>query len=162
MARPESRFITKLTKRQVEQLEYSRDYDDNKRARQRAHAILLSYQRTSVNELAKIFASSRNTICNWLDRWEAQKLDGLHDLQRSGAPPKLDEQEQARALELLELTPQNSNVVLHELEKELGKQISSTTLKRIAKKNDLIWKRMRKSLRSKRDQKNFASQASAQ
>ena len=162
MARPESRFITKLTKRQVEQLEYARDYDDNKRARQRAHAILLSYQHTSVNELTKIFATSRNTICNWLDRWEAQKLDGLHDLQRSGAPPKLDEQEQARALELLKLTPQNSNVVLHELEKELGKQISSTTLKRIAKKNDLIWKRMRKSLRSKRDQKNFASQASAQ
>jgi transposase len=161
MVRPESRFITKLTKRQVEQLEYARDYDDSKRARQRAHAILLSSQHTSVNELVKIFATSRNTICSWLDRWEAQKLDGLHDLQRSGAPPKLDEQEQIRALELLELTPQNSNRVLDEVEKELGKQISSTTLKRIAKKNDLIWKRMRKSLRSKRDTKKFASSTSA-
>ena len=62
MARPESRFITKLTKRQVEQLECFRDYDDSKRVRQRDHAILLSYQRTSVNELTKIFATSRNTI----------------------------------------------------------------------------------------------------
>jgi len=161
MARPESRFITKLTKRQVEQLECFRDYDDSKRVRQRAHAILLSYQRTSVNELTKIFATSRNTICNWLDRWEAQKLDGLVDRQRSGAPPKLDELEQVRAVELLRLHPQNVKMVLVELEKELGKQISSATLKRIAKKHDLIWKRTRKSLRSKRDQKNFASQASA-
>ena len=162
MARTESRFVTKLTARQIEQLEYTRDDDDSKRARQRAHAILLSYQRTSVNELVKIFATSRNTICNWLDRWDADKINGLHDLQRSGAPPKLDEQEQARALELLELNPQNSNRVLHELENELGKTISSTTLKRIAKKNDLIWKRMRKSLRSKRDQKNFAPPATSQ
>ena len=155
MVRPVSRFIGKLTKRQIEHLECTRDYDDSKRARQRSHAILLSWQRTSVNELAKIFATNRNTICSWLDRWEAQKLDGLHDRSRSGAPPKLDEKEQARALELLELNPQNSNLVLHELEKETGKQISSTTLKRIAKKNDLIWKRMRKSLRSKRDQKKI-------
>jgi len=162
MARPESRFITKPTKRQVEQLEFTRDYDDSKRARHRAHAILLNYQGTSVNELTVIFATSRNTICNWLDRWETDKLDGLHDRQRSGAPPKLNEQEQARALELLEQTPQNSNRVLAELEKEFGKQISSTTLKRIAKNNGLIWKRMRKSLRSKRDQKNFASPTSSQ
>lgn len=161
MARTESRFITKLTARQTEQLEQIRDYDDSKRARHRAHAVLLSYQRTSVNELVKIFATSRNTISNWLDRWDADKINGLYDLQRSGAPPILNEQEQARALELLELTPQNSNRVLHELETELGKTISSTTLKRIAKKNDLIWKRMRKSLRSKRDQKNFASPATS-
>ena len=162
MGRTESRFITKLTAKQVEKLEQTRDYDESKRARHRAHAILLSYQRTSVNELVKTFSTSRNTICNWLDRWDTNTINGLHDLQRPGAPPKLDEQEQARALELLELTPQNSNQVLHELEKELGKTISSTTLKRIAKKNNLIWKRMRKSLRSKRDQKIFASPATSQ
>jgi len=47
--------------------------------------------------------------------------------------------------------------VLIELEKETGKPISTSTLKRLAKKNKLIWKRMRKSLRDKRDQKKFAS-----
>ena len=42
MGRTESRFITKLTAKQVEKLEQTRDYDESKRARQRAHAILLS------------------------------------------------------------------------------------------------------------------------
>jgi len=159
VARPESRFIKKLTKAQVLRLEQIRDNGENNRIRHRAHAILLSFQETSVNELVRIFQSNRNTICGWLDRWESEGFQGLADKPRPGAPSKLDEQEQVRALELLELTPQSSNTALLELQKETGKQISLDTLKRLAKKNRLIWKRMRKSLRSKRDQKNFDSPA---
>lgn len=155
MARPESRFIKKLTKSQVQRLEDLRDDGDNKRIRHRAHAILLSFQCISVNELVKIFQSNRNTICGWLDRWEAEGFAGLADKRRSGAPPKLDEQEQVLALKLLKQTPQSLTTALLELEKETGKVISKDTLKRLAKKSRLVWKRMRKSLRSKRDQKNF-------
>lgn len=159
VARPESRFIKKLSKAQVLRLEKFRDNGENKRIRHRAHAILLSFQKTPVNELVKIFQSNRNTICGWLDRWESDGLQGLADKPRPGAPSKLDEQEQLRAMELLELTPQSSNTALLELQKETGKQISLDTLKRLAKRNRLIWKRMRKSLRSKRDQKKFDSPA---
>lgn len=157
MARPESRFIQKLTKVQVQRLEELRDDGENKRIRHRAHAILLSFQRTSVNELVKIFQTNRNTICGWLDRWEAEGFAGLADKHRSGAPPKLDEQEQVLALELLKQTPQSLTTALLELQKETGKEISRDTLKRLAKKSGLVWKRMRKSLRSKRDQKKFAT-----
>ena len=157
MARPESHFIEKLTKAQVQRLEKLRDDGENKRIRHRAHAILLSFQRTSVNELVKIFQTNRNTICGWLDRWEAESFAGLADKQRSGAPPKLDEQEQVLALELLKQTPQSLTTALLELQKETGKEISKDTLKRLAKKSGLVWKRMRKSLRSKRDQKKFAT-----
>ena len=157
MARPESRFIEKLTKAQVQRLEKLRDDGENKRIRHRAHAVLLSFQRTSVNELVKIFQTNRNTICGWLDRWEAEGFAGLADKQRSGAPPKLDEQEQVLALELLKQTPRSLTTVLLELQKETGKEISRDTLKRLAKKSGLVWKRMRKSLRSKRDQKKFAT-----
>lgn len=157
MSRPESRFIEKLTKFQVERLEHSRDYDTSKRVRQRAHAVLLSFRGTSVNELVEIFSTSRNTICNWLDRWEAKKLSGLADQQRPGAPPKLTLKEQVLALNLVKKTPRSSNTVLVELEKQTGKKISSSTLKRLLKRSKLIWKRMRKSLRKKRDQKKFTT-----
>jgi len=157
MGRPESRFIEKLTKSQVERLEQMRDYDASKRVRQRAHAVLLSFGGKSVNELTSIFSTSRNTICAWLDKWDASKFSGLADKHRVGAPTKLTLDEQARALELLKQTPRSLKTVLIELEKETGKPISTSTLKRLAKKNKLIWKRMRKSLRDKRDQKKFAS-----
>lgn len=159
MARPESRFIEKLTKAQVQRLEELRDKGGSKRIRQRAHAVLLSFDGTTVNELVRIFGINRNSICLWLDRWDLEGFQGLADRPRPGAPPKLDEQEQVLALQLLEKTPQSTNTALLEIQKETGKQISSDTLKRLAKRKGLIWKRMRKSLRSKRDQKNFATQA---
>jgi transposase len=157
MARPESRFIEKLTKTQVQRLEELRDTGGNSRIRHRAHAILLSFQGTPVSELAKIFQANRNTICCWLDRWEDEGLNGLADKSRPGAPPKLDSKQQERAVELLQESPQNPTAAIVQLKEETGIEISRDTLKRLAKKNGLVWKRMRKSLRSKRDQKKFAT-----
>lgn len=157
MARPDCLFIQKLTKSQVQRLEELRDSGAKRRIRHRAHAILLSFGGMSVNELAKVFQCNRNTVSGWLNRWQTERIDGLDDKQRPGAPTKLDDQEKVRAIELLEQTPQSANSALLALEKETGKTISIDTLKRLAKKKDLVWKRMRKSLRSKRDQKKFAT-----
>jgi len=157
MARPESRFIQKLTKTQVQRLEHLRDAGDNSRIRHRAHAVLLSFQGTSVNDLVNIFQSNRNTVTGWLDRWDADGFDGLADKSRCGGPTKLNEEQQERAIELLQEFPQSTNATLIKLQEETGIEISGDTLKRLAKKKGLVWKRMRKSLRSKRDQKNFAT-----
>ena len=159
MARPESRFIETLTKSQVQHLEELRDRGNNSRIRHRAHAVLLSFNRTSVNELVKIFQSNRNTIVGWLDRWETEGFDGMADKPRCGAPTKLNPKQQSRALKILQETPQSTNTALIKLKQETGIEISGETMKRLAKKNGLVWKRMRKSLRSKRDQKKFATSA---
>ena len=157
MARPESRFIQKLPKAQVQGLEQLRDDGASSRIRHRAHAVLLSSNGTSVKEIAKIFQTNRNTVYSWFDRWEANGFDGLTDKARAGAPTKLNEDQQQRAIELLQETPQSINATLVKIKEEIGVEISADTLKRLAKKNRLVWKRMRKSLRSKRDQKNFAA-----
>ena len=157
IARPESRFISKLTKTQVQNLEELRDAGVNSRIRHRAHAVLLSFHGTTVNALTEIFQTSRNAVCRWLDRWDADGIDGLADKPRPGAPPKLNDDEQERAMELLAQHPRSSGTVLLEVKKETGKQISGDTLKRLAKKNGLVWKRMRKSLRGKQDRKKFAT-----
>ena len=157
MARPESRFISKLNKAQVQNLEERRDDGANSRIRHRAHAVLLSFQGTTVKALTQVFQTSRNVICRWLDRWDKEEFDGLADKPRPGATPKLTDDEQVRAMELLEQHPRSSERVLLEVRKETGKEISGATLKRLAKKNGLVWKRMRKSLRGKRDQKKFAT-----
>lgn len=157
MARPESRFISKLTKAQVQNLEELRDDGANSRIRHRAHAILLSFQGTTVNALTEIFQTGRNAICRWLDRWDEEGMDGLADKPRPGAPAKLTDDEKVRAMELLEQNPRSSVTVLLEIKTQTGKQISADTLKRLARKNGLVWKRMRKSLRGKRDQKKFAT-----
>jgi transposase len=157
MPRPSSRFIKNLTEPQIQELANLKDYGATPRIRHRAHAILLSHEGTSVVELVRIFQSNRTTICQWLDRWDSNGFEGLADGPRPGSPPKLTEPELARAVELLKQSPHNPALVLSQIQQETGKEISRSTLKRIARKAGLIWKRMRKSLESKRDQKKFAT-----
>lgn len=159
MPRPAYRFIASLTKEQEQQLKDIRDTGRKKRIRHRAHAILLSHGGKAIREIAEIFQVDRNTITNWLDRWDTEGIDGLADRPRSGAPPKLIESEQRLALDLLGESPQRLDLVLKQILERTGKSVSASTMKRLARRSNLRWKRMRKSLRSKRDGKKFASSA---
>ena len=71
----------------------------------------------------------------------------------------LDEQtaEKEKVLELIRQFPHSPKTVLQEIAKKFGKSMNPRTLRRLAKKAGLRWKRMRKSLKSKRDEKAFRS-----
>jgi transposase len=156
MPRSAYRFIKPLSKAQEQRVKHIRDTGRTKRIRHRAHAILLSHDGREIREIAEIFQVDRNTVSNWLDRWDSKGVDGLADKPHPGAPPKLEEDERKLALELLGESPQRLDFVLVQIEQQTGKSISASTLKRLARGSNLRWKRMRKSLRSKRDEKKFA------
>lgn len=150
-----SRYVEPLAEEDREILSYLRDHGETPRIRQRAHAILLSDSGKSVNELAEIFAVRRNTVSSWLDRWETEGVQGIGDAQRSGAPPKLTRSEINRVVKIIKKNPHNPRQVLAEISKRIGKTISRPTLRRIARRFGLRWKRMRRSLKSKRDEDEF-------
>ncbi len=62
---------------------------------------------------------------------------------------------------MVEETPRSLKHVLAEMEERWGIRLSKSTLKRLCKKAKLSWKRVRKSLRSKRDDKAFANAVEA-
>jgi transposase len=157
MARPASRFIETLIARQIQKLTERKDHGETPRNRHRAHAILLSFQGTSVVDLAQIFQTNRTTVSQWLDRWDAERFAGLADKPRPGAPARFSESERTRVLELLKQFPQNPAAVLAGLKQETGTEMSRSTLKQIARKAGLMWKRMRKSVAGKRDQKKIGT-----
>lgn len=155
MPRKASRFAAELSEHEVQELRFHMDHGGTPRARHRAHAILLSNDGKTVNEIAEIFGVDRDTVTNWLNRWDEEGLDGLPDKPRSGASPKLDESERQIALELLKKYPNQSKRVIEELEKKVGKKISLSTLKRLARASGLRWKRMRRSSKGQRDEEAF-------
>ena len=68
----------------------------------------------------------------------------------------MTDEEQKIVLEILGESPQSPKTVLNEIPKRLeGKTISGTTLRRIARSANLRWKRMRRSLKSRRDEHEF-------
>ena len=71
------------------------------RTRMRAHAVLLSERRYSLDQIADIYQVDRDRVSQWLEWWEAEHLEGLDDEPRSGRPPKLTEAERQDALRIL-------------------------------------------------------------
>jgi len=139
MVRTPSRFVNPLSDEERESLGYLKDHGETPRIRHRAHAILLSDSGKSVNELAGIFETTRVTVCSWLARWEEWGPRGLADGARSGAPPKLTKSEKRKILKLLKKYPHSPKQVLSEIPQAIGKTISQTTLRRIARAFGLRW-----------------------
>ena len=122
----------------------------------RATAVLLSDQKMPLQSIASVSGVCRQITSIWLTNWKEQGLDGLIDKPRSGRPPELSSFQETEIIEMVEKSPRSLKQVLAEIEKRWNIRISKLTLKRLCKKEKLSWKRVRKSLRSKRDDEAFA------
>lgn len=155
-----TKFVQPLTDEQREQLQEVMKSQSPQRPRMRAHAILLSERRYSIDQIADIYQIDRDRVSEWLDWWEAYQFEGLDDDPRSGRPPKLTEKEQKRAVKLTLKEPRSLRRGLTAIATTVGKLLSRDTLKRILRAEDYGWKRLRRSLRSRRDEAEFrAAQA---
>lgn len=154
-----TKFVKELSTEQRSKLQEIYKTDLRWRTRQRAQAILLSTRGYSIDQLAALFEIDRDRVSQWLDWWDEHQFDGLDDDPRSGRPPKLDEEEQVRARDLVSEEPRSTNQGLQRIAAEIGKVISKDTLRQILKSGDYIWKRMRRSLRAFRDEGEFRAAA---
>lgn len=149
------KYVSPLTEDEIITLNDIVKNGSTPRVRHRAHCVLLSAEGYKINEIANIFKADRRTVSSWIDAWEESGFEGLADSPRSGRPGKLTEEEKELATELIRENPRSVRTVMAKLFEMTGKTVSAKTLKRLAKSADLLWKRAKKSLRSKRDEKEF-------
>ena len=123
----------------------------------RATAVLLSNQKVPLQIIASTVGVCRQTASIWLSNWKEQGLDGLTDKPRAGRPPKLSSVQEVEVLKMVEKSPRSLKKVLSEIERLWNIRLNKSTLKRLCKKAKLSWKRVRKSLQSKRDDKAFSN-----
>lgn len=135
-----NKFVENLTDSDYQKLIENYQKDDNFRVRNRSHAILLSFQKYSIDEIATICQVHRNTVSQWIDWWKRGGITSLADLPKTGRPPILSELEQIRAISIGLQNPKFPHRELAEIKHETGKQISSYTLKRLLKKKTLSGK----------------------
>ncbi|MCP4977443.1 MAG: IS630 family transposase [Maribacter sp.] len=149
------KFISAIDEKQESGLRELMKNSVNHRIRIRAHSILLSAKGYAIEIIADIFQVARDTVSSWIDRWVQSGINGLSDMPRSGRPPLLTDEERDKLLELIKKYPQSIRTVISRLYEMTGKSVSSKTIRRLAEAAGLIWKRVRKSLKSKRDQEHF-------
>jgi transposase len=97
----------------------------------------------------------RQTVSTWFSKWEEQGICGLVDDPGRGRRSLLSDQKKAHVVKKVEKSPRSLKTVISDIEIELGVALSIDTLKLICKQAGLVWKRVRKSLRKKRNQEDF-------
>jgi transposase len=94
-------------------------------------------------------------VAPWIKKWEHHGVARLYEKPRSGRPPKLTLEEKDLARQYIQEDPRCLKQVVERLSQKTAQRLSISSLKRLAKKARLRWKRVRKSLKSLRDPKEF-------
>lgn len=132
------KFVTDLSHNEKVTLEEAHRNHPSFRCRQRAKAILLSYDHYTITTLAPLFKAKKSTISSWLDRWINYGVMGLADLPRKGRPANYTIQEQIQFLKYLDDNPHQIKAAIALIQQETGKIAAIDTYKRILKKATLF------------------------
>ena len=149
------RYVRPLTESQRHTWADIMQHDAIPRARARAHGILRSSQGMKIKDIAKIYQVDRDTVAPWIKQWEQRGMTSLYDKPRSGRPPKLTPEAKDLARQYSKEDPRCLQQGVERLSQKTAKRLSISSLKRLAKKAGLRWKRVRKSFKSLRDPAEF-------
>lgn len=149
------KFVSPLDVNQQNELKSLMKNSSKPRIRQRAHGILLSSEGFPIDEIAKICGADRDTISSWIDKWEQFGFESLADKTREESPCILNDSEKQLVIELVKEEPRSIPTILAKVLDITGKSVSEYTIKRYLSAAKLSWKRIRKSMKNKRNQEEF-------
>src|SRR2546427_1523812 len=138
------KYVTPLSDPEIETLQQMQAHHSSRRARMRAHSLLLSHQRYTIPHIARIYQVDQRRVSAWIDRWQTWGLVGLYDRPRSGRPAIFNAEEQQKVYEYLDDSPKDVKKVVEAMEQKTSKRVSTKTIKRLIKKSP-SWKRIKKS-----------------
>src|SRR6476660_7559019 len=90
------KYVTSLSDAEIETLQPMHTHHPSRRARVRAHSLLLSHQRYTIPPIARIYQVDQRRVSAWIDRWQAWGFVGLDDRPRSGRPSIFNAEEQQK------------------------------------------------------------------
>jgi transposase len=137
------KYVTPLSDPEIETLQQMQAHHPSRRARMRAHSLLLSHQRYTIPHIARIYQVDQRRVSAWIDRWQTWGLVGLYDRPRSGRPAIFNAEEQQKVYAYLDDSPKDVKKVVEAMEQKTSKRVSTKTIKRLIKKSHL-WKRIKK------------------
>jgi transposase len=120
------------------------------RVAERAFMVLLASRGLSAPEVARLLDDHPDTVRHWLQRYQAEGLEGLRDRPRSGRPPKAGADARAQIRQLLQTSPAEQGyphngwtvpLLVHHLQIALGLILSTTTVRRLLHALSYVWRR---------------------
>ncbi|GEN27261.1 hypothetical protein HVA01_09070 [Halovibrio variabilis] len=129
-----ARLFISLTLDEQQVLNEAYQHGEKRALRRRAHAILLSHQGYTIDQISSILKVQRNAVADSFKQWKASGLEGLADKPRGGRPSILNDADRASLQQLVEEHPHQLPVLQARLQGKTGKVFSRSTLRRALKK----------------------------
>ena len=128
------KFVHRLSETEIATLQHMHRYHPSRRARMRAHCLLLSHERYTLKDIAHVYHVDHRRVSVWIDRWHDDGLVGLYDQPRCGRPSIYSDHEQQHVDHYLEMYPQDVKRIIEKMAEETHKRVSAKTMKRYIKK----------------------------
>jgi transposase len=149
-------FVNPLTKTELTTLNEIYKNHTVYSVRTRAHIIKLSNDGYEVKDISNICNVCRQTVATCINDWESICVVAIFEAKRSGRKKKITNQQEKVLIEnALNESPRSLKKVIAEFSEKYNIELSLSTLKRLCKAYGLSWRRIRKSLKSKRNIEEF-------
>ncbi len=126
--------IIELTEQQRAALEDGYRKGKSHAFRSRCQMVLLKSEKRTASEITEILGGCKVVVNNWVKRFEAEGINGLETRPGRGRKAILETQDMVAVRAMVSENRQRIGQAKAELERELGKRFSRTTLKRYLKK----------------------------
>ena len=124
-----------LTEEQEKSLQHGYEDGKGKSFRKRCHMVLLKSQGYTSKQITAILGGCEVVVNTWLDRFEAEGVEGLRNKPGQGKKPILDAaNDRERIDEAVKNNRQQLKLARVEAQEALDKEFSLKTLKRFLKK----------------------------
>ena len=146
-----------LSPAEIITLQHLSKYHPQPQVRSRGNLLLLSHEKIPLKDLARILGITRQTASIWIENWEEKGICGLFNKPGwgQGRPRIVTESEQPAVIECIKETPRSLKKARLCIQKRCGLNLSNKSLKRVCRRAGMSWKRLRKSLKKKRDEVQF-------
>jgi len=143
--------VRAVTTEELNELDALYHKTNESRIRTRVQMILLAVEgNMTAPEIARIVRKGDQTVRRWFKRFNAEGIPGLYDAPRSGSPGKTTEAYRKRLLEVVRQRPRSLeqpysmwtlNRLVDFMAEETGIRVSYETVRRILKKNGIVFRR---------------------
>ena len=123
------KFTKTLSIAEVITLEQLYQNGQSHRVRRRAHIILMSNSKFTINEISRATSLDRDTISNVINIWDSIGLVGLYDSPKSGRPLIFSKDEEKMIIDKIESDPRNLKKQLQKSILKLEKKLLQKPLK---------------------------------
>ena len=149
------RYIRKLTAAEIKILEYGYENGNKHFFRIKCKSLLLSNEGKTINEISIFAGKTPRTIRNWFDSLEKAGIEHLGISPGRGIKAPLDSLNEEDILEVKKVVKrhyQKLDVAGKILGDKFGFSVTKKMLNRFLKKKSYTWRRLRKSLKAKRNE----------